>query len=220
MSGLIARVILVLSCFGASTAIAQERTTPSCYFEQVVQQALLAALNDPDIRSGAKPPPGQYIDIGPIGDPKYQAPGWEKRAYTEYMRQSLKPLPGEYQRHVQRYVVQMHYMWNQFTRQYDQVKFSTSIAQGCEGKKEIAGAWIEGEAIAGEHIVSYPDQFSIIAGPLFSWGRNAHIFDRQKVGTVTVIQHGVWQWGQGFGTVNGSLSRSGGCPNLCHDTDL
>jgi hypothetical protein len=159
------------------------------------------------------------IMLGPFGDPLYQGSGWEKRAYTEYGRQSLKPMPGETQRFVQRFVAQQHYMWNTITRSHDQVKFSTSSSQGCVGDKTVAGAWIEGEAFLGASILAAPFAFEVGHTGFFNWGRTFHIFDRsQSRGSVTVVGN-IHALGSGFGTVMASTPR-GGCSSLCIDTDL
>lgn len=216
----------ILLLFFYSTLLhAQGRASPSCHFEQIARQALIGALNSADVLSGTKEPPGTLIMLGPFGDPLYQASGWEKRAYTEYMRQSLTPLAGESQRYVQRFTVQQHFMWNSISRVSDQVKFATSSDQGCVGQKTVAEANITGEAGFGEAIVAAPMDFDVGYRGFFDWGRNFYIFDRQVTYSVTVFQYGVNSFGSGFGTSMGSSSGGaagfgGGCSRLCLDTDM
>lgn len=47
-----------------------------------------------------------------------------------------------------RYTVQLHYMWNRVTHQYDQVKFKTTAQQGCEGTEIRTDSGGAGETFA------------------------------------------------------------------------
>ena len=116
----------------AAISNAQNRTTPECFNEQLSMSALQAALANPNVATGAAGPPGVLNMTGPFQDPLFSAAGWEKREWTSYFRDTFQSTPIS-QVQVQRYTVQIHYMWNYNTRISTQIKFKTTSQQGCVG---------------------------------------------------------------------------------------
>lgn len=130
-----ASVILctLLVALFSRAALAQYRTTPECLNEQLTQDALMAALNNPGVADGTAEPPGQLSMLGPFGDPLYSDPAWEKREWTQYFKNTR--MSSGYVISSQKFTVQLHYMWNRRTHTAAQIKFKTTVDQGCVGKK-------------------------------------------------------------------------------------
>jgi len=139
----IAKVIsAVVLGFLLQGAHAQGRTVPECLNEQLAMDSVLAALAtaavDPEVKSGAKSPPGTWI-MGTFGDPAFQSGRWEKREWNQYFHETRRTL-RTWSVTITRFVVSIHFMWNRDTQTATQIKFATSTEQGCVGVKKVADA--------------------------------------------------------------------------------
>ena len=79
------------------------------------------------------PPPGTVIMNGPFGDPAFVGPDWKKYDYQEVFRVAQ---PNGL---VTRYSVHIHYMFNEVSRNFNQVRFKSSFEAACVGSTTSVG---------------------------------------------------------------------------------
>lgn len=109
------------------------RDVPECKEEQLVMNDIIDQLNSPEVRLATKSPPGIVImQNGQLQDPKFAAskggdPGWKK--YEVQVVIQYEKTPGGVI--VERRRVDMHYMFNSYTRAWAQLKFKTTSGSGC-----------------------------------------------------------------------------------------
>ena len=109
--------------------LAGGREEPACERERKARQQLWAALNRTQYFND--PPPGVLLRIS-MTDPRWPGTqGWRKFSY--YMEISW--LDGNGLSHLGN--IELHYVYNQHTRQWDDVKFKNTVADGCVGSTPI-----------------------------------------------------------------------------------
>lgn len=200
-------VVLFLFTSVTTIASAQNRSTPDCLNEQLTMLAFQGALANPGVATGAVGPPGTYNSSGPFGDPLFSAAGWEKREWTQYFRESFRNSPGA-QMTVQRYTVQIHYMWNYNTRVAAQIKFKTTSQQGCVGVTVPLPNSPPGSSSSGEQV---PSTASLTPGFSSSYVGTTHFRDSSvSVGPLVAVGDPSLSWGGG-GINGGGGIGGGGC---------
>jgi hypothetical protein len=107
-----------------STSNEAERSEPACLEEQVIKQDVQNMISSPAVQGNLSDPPGKLIIPNSLlGDPAYRSdPAWNKWSVTaRWTRTSDATV----------YLVEIHYMFNDRTRQSSQFKFKNSPYRGC-----------------------------------------------------------------------------------------
>jgi len=79
-------------------------------------------------------PPVGIVIMDTFGDPKYQDAGWRKYQTGRYYSQFVVSTGRSIE-----YYTQIHYMYNIYTKQFDQAKLKTSYEYGCIGIPKAVG---------------------------------------------------------------------------------
>lgn len=131
----------------AASAFADERTEPACQNEVNSLDDLMGRLAQPEVlaTTSMDAVPGRILKLGPFGDPRFSDGNWEKR-YIDHIYHSNTKVPVLGWTSKIRYQTQIHFMFNRVTRQAAQIKFHTSVEQGCVGDEVVPNPKISARA--------------------------------------------------------------------------
>lgn len=138
MKSLKSILLVAAVALATNSTHAQERTEPACQNEVNSLDDLLGRLAQPDVlaTTDMDKVPGRILMLGPFKDSRFSDGNWEKR-YIDHIYRSTTKSPVFGFTSTVRYQTQIHFMFNRVTRRAAQIKFHTTVEQGCIGDEVV-----------------------------------------------------------------------------------